>query len=564
MINTPSNGLNNAKVAPIKPVDQFRVLIVYPNLPLMLVPALSIALFTRILKQQGYQADLFETTAYLSDELSSSEERVKMLNARAFDMGDDLGITIKEDMYGDFRQKVIKFQPDFMIFSVVEDAFRQAVSLLSVVEDLNIPHLLGGVFPTNAARRCFDFPEVKMIGLGEGERTIIEVAEAIRLGQPLADIPGVHLRMPDGTIKKNLPQPLVNINNITPDFSLFDPVRFHRPMGGRIFKMIPVETYRGCPYACTYCNSPSQRDFSKSNDLGNFLRRKGMDVLRQELREYVSLYDPSFFYFVDDSFLARPRKEIFAFCDMYEEFGLPFWFNTRSENCDPEILARLKEVGSYRISFGIECGNEEYRNKVLKRKVTNSKLIDQFAMVAESGIAFSLNLIIGMPGETRELIMDTIELVRSLHGYDALTVSIFTPYHGTALRNVAVDNGWLEAETITRHITSRSLLKMPKPNLSADEIDGLAATMPLYTYFPKEVWGDLKRAETPDEEGLKIREHYGAIYQREFLGETQDDRPDIEVVGGTGCRTNPKDAFRVSPQRLSKAQMGQLMTPFAT
>ncbi|MGY8991686.1 MAG: hypothetical protein ACKVHL_08855, partial [Rhodospirillales bacterium] len=180
-------------------------------------PALSIALFTRILKQQGYQADLFETTAYLSDELSSSEERVKMLNARAFDMGDDLGITIKEDMYGDFRQKVIKFQPDFMIFSVVEDAFRQAVSLLSVVEDLNIPHLLGGVFPTNAARRCFDFPEVKMIGLGEGERTIIEVAEAIRLGQPLADIPGVHLRMPDGTIKKNLPQPLVNINNITPD-----------------------------------------------------------------------------------------------------------------------------------------------------------------------------------------------------------------------------------------------------------------------------------------------------------------------------------------------------------
>ena len=237
----------------------------------MLVPALSIGLFTRILKKQGYQTDLFETTAYLSDEPSSSANRVKMLNARAFDMGEDLGITVKEDMYGDFRQKVLDFQPDLMFFSVVEDAFRQTVSLLNVVEDLDILHLLGGVFPTNAAKRCFDFPEVKMIGVGEGEKIVAQVAEAIRSNQSVEDIPGVHLRLPDGTVKKNLPQPLVNINDTSPDFSLFDPVRFQRPMGGRIFKMIPVETYRGCPYGCTYCNSPSQRSFAKTNDLGALL-----------------------------------------------------------------------------------------------------------------------------------------------------------------------------------------------------------------------------------------------------------------------------------------------------
>ena len=47
------------------------------------------------------------------------------------------------------------------------------------------------------------------------------------------------------------------------------------------------------------------------------------------------------------------------FCDMYEEFSLPFWFNTRSETCEQETLARLKEVGCYRVSYGIECGNEK-------------------------------------------------------------------------------------------------------------------------------------------------------------------------------------------------------------
>ena len=47
---------------------------------------------------------------------------------------------------------------------------------------------------------------------------------------------------------------------------------------------------------------------------------------------------------------------------MYQEFKIPFWFNTRPENCKSIFLKRLKEVGSYRISFGIECGNESFRN----------------------------------------------------------------------------------------------------------------------------------------------------------------------------------------------------------
>ena len=172
-----------------------------------------------------------------------------------------------------------------------------------------------------------------------------------------------------------------------------------------------------------------------------------MSVLQRELSDYVEFYNPGFFYFVDDVFLARPKDEIFEFCDMYEEFKLPFWFNTRSESCEPDVMARLKEVGCYRISFGIECGNEQYRQKVLRRKISNQELIHRFNdIIAKSGIAFSLNVIIGMPGETRDLVMDTVELIRSLVGFDALTVSIFTPYHGTVLRDVAIKNGWLDGE----------------------------------------------------------------------------------------------------------------------
>ena len=63
---------------------------------------------------------------------------------------------------------------------------------------------------------------------------------------------------------------------------------------------------------------------------------------------------------------------------MYEEFGLPFWFNTRPETTTPEMMKRLREVGAYRISFGIEAGNEQYRKSVLHRNGTNSELREKF------------------------------------------------------------------------------------------------------------------------------------------------------------------------------------------
>lgn len=549
----------NDKSTQVIPPSEFKVLLVYPNLPLMLTPSIAIGLFTSIMKKQGYQVKLFETTHYDNEEESSTENRVKMLNVRPFDASDDLGVQKeKGGMLHDFRALVEDDQPDVLIFSVVEDAFLQAVSLLKSVEDLEIPHILGGVFPTNAPQRCFDFPEINLIGLGEGEKTIVDVAEAVRQGKPLTDIAGTWLRNGDGSITKTRQGPLVNINDTQPDFSLFDRTRFHRPMGGRVFMAMPVETYRGCPYSCTYCNSPAQRTFSKENDLGIFLRRKTMDNLRDELRESIELYNPEFFYFVDDSFLARPRQEVFDFCDMYEEFKLPFWFNTRAENCTKESMERLKEVNCYRISFGLEAGNEEYRDKVLKRRVSNAKYLDHFKIIADSGIAFSVNIIIGMPGETRELVMDTIDMVRSIEGYDALTVSIFTPYQGTVLRDVAVKNNWLDPMTITKHTTASSVLNMPPPYLSVDEIDSLSAVLPLYCYFPKEEWGQIKRAEIADAEGLKIRAHYAEIYQREFFGETQDSITHETVEGGTGCRANYKDSFRVSSSRLTDLQLESL------
>ncbi len=552
----------------IKKPSDFKVMIVYPNLPMMLVPGVAIAILTRVFKDKGYDVSLFETTHYDTNEINYSENkinysenRVKILNARKFDIEKDLGITVKHGMLKDFRRKVEEVRPDFLAFSVVEDTFLQTRTMLQEIEDLEIPHLIGGVFPTMAPEVCISAPEIDLIGLGEGEWSSPEVAEATRLGKPADKIPGTWSKAADGAVTQNPQPPLVDIDEVIPDFSLFHPSRFNRPMGGKIYRMVPVESYRGCPYACTYCNSPSQRMFAKNNDLGNFMRRNRMERLRRKLQVMCGENQPEFIFFVDDSFLARPREEIFDFCDMYEEFRLPFYFNTRAENCDAEILERLQEVGLVRIAFGIESGNEQYRQKVLRRKITNAEIIDRFKVIGDSGVPFSINLIIGMPGETRELVMDTVRLARSIKGYDTITAFIFTPYHGTPLRQVAIDNGWLEPGTITKHNTSRSLLRMPPPYLNADEIDGLLSVLPLYCYFPETEWPQIRRAEQSDEEGLRIREHYSDIYSRNFLGESDRAEKLFIHPDGTARAEQSLGDFRDSPMRIEAAALKSLTDP---
>ena len=543
------------------PRSGFKVLIVYPNLPLMLVPSLAVGIFTRVLKSNDYQVDLFDTTHYSEEEQEggSTQDRVKFLQVREFSEEDDLGISIRKNMLGDFREKVLDFNPNLILFSIVEDVYFKSLKMLDCIKDLNVPSLLGGVFPTVAPEECFKSSLVNFIGLGEGETTIGLVAEALRESKPLHNIPGTWYRDDKGKIHKNPQSPLIDINKYPPDFSLFEESRFIRTMGGQIFKTVPIETYRGCPFACTYCNSPGQLTFSREQGLGSFLRRKTMDNLAREIRGLVKLYDPDFFFIVDDSFLARPDKEVFDFCDMYEEFKLPFYCNSRPETCDAQKLKRLKEVGCFRISYAIECGNESYRTKVLKRKGSNDELVKWSKIITESEIPYSINLIVGFPGETREMVMETIELVRRIPGFDSLTVSIFTPYHGTVLRDVGLKNGWVEPGVLTsHHLLSDSLLRMPPPYLSTEEINGLVRTFPLYCYFPKSEWPNIERAEVNDERGNQLLDEYSEIYKKEFLGETQDRKLPYLVNGPGGCRSNPKDSYPTQQIQLTSSEIERL------
>lgn len=514
-----------------------RVLIVYPNLPLMMAPAISVGIFTAICKKNNVQVKVFETTQY-SNEYSNRHIRMTEIGASRQNKSDEI-----KDMFHiqglhrlgpDLIHCLDEYKPDLILMSVQEDTWSMAQILLEIIEPYNIPHLIGGVFPTMAPDLVLASPLVKNIVKGEGE----EVVEKAIQGIPLSKIDGVWWKDEKGNVKRNKPQALCNISRITPDFSEFSNVRWQRPMGGKIFKRaLSMETYRGCPYNCSYCNSPFMRDIHKSSGMGNFMRRKPVEVIERDLQYYIKHIDPDLIMFQDDSFLARPKKEIFDICELLSKYKIPFWFNSRIENCTPEILSALKDAGVYRMTFGIECGNEEYRAKFLKRNVSNLVYEEYLNYINESNIPYSLNVVIGLPFETRDMVLETARVVRKAKGYDGLTISMFQPYHGTDLRQVAVESGFLDPNHINGMGTTSQgggflddwVLTMPKPYLQKEDVQNLVKTFSLYCYFPDSRWKEIEEAETNDN-------LYKALfneYEKNFFGDIQQGGKDR--INGKYC-----------------------------
>ena len=544
MLGAPLPAGDKVMTKEIKKED-FRVLIAYPNLSMMLTPSYAIGLFTAILKEQKYDVDLFDCTPYMPtyefvgkkddedsamisesmDESASATRANKFMASRKFDPIKLFGEP-KTDLLGDFEKKLKEFRPHALIVStLVEDTWPQVQDLMKVLSKYpDIKSIVGGVFPTMAPEEVIADDNVQCIAEGEGEEIVLEFCESVRKLIPPTDIKGTRVKNDDGEITCNPPRTLVNINDIIPDFSLFDKKRFLRPLGAKIWNAIPIETYRGCPYQCTFCNSPAQVVMAKEKKQGIFTRRKSMDTLRRELESMVEKYNPNFLYINDDAFMARPKAELAEFAEMYKDFKLPFWCQTRFEDVDEDKIGWLRDVGLYRMSFGLEHGNEEFRRKKLYRRITNESILKKAKILGDFNLPYSINIIIGMPYETRELVFNTIDLTRDIATFDSIAVNIFAPYRGTVLRKNAIDEGWLDPTLQASSFIEKSILTMPEPYLQPQEMLGLQRVFPLYVTMPESFHDEIKRAEQFDETGNEIFERLSKKYYIDKYGTSEADR----------------------------------------
>jgi len=481
-----------------------KVLLVYPNLHGMNMIPSAIALFSSLLKAHGHEVRLFDSTNWLipgEEEFDSDKVKEQYLNVRPFDdsiLRSELKTT---DVREDFEKEVLRFGPDLIAVSVTEDIFPVALMLLSRVRRYRIPTILGGVFPTFAPDLCLSYEEVDMVCVGEGERALEELCRRMERKLPISDIPNIWVKTRSG-VRKNPLAPPVNLDENPPlDLSIFEKSRLYRPMQGRVWRMLPVETHRGCPYRCAYCNSPAQYDLYRKATGCNYLRKKSLEAIHRELRYFKDALKAEALYFWADQFIPYSDREVDAFVEMYQDIKLPFWCQAFPGNIKKHRIRKLMDVGLFRMASGIEHGNEQFRLRILRRRVSNETMIVNFAVLNELGLPFSVNNIIGFPTETRELAFDTIEVNRQINA-DSTNAYSFSPFHGTPLRTMAEELGYIDTTTIARSVTKPTLLRMAQ--FPPEAIEGLRRCFVLYVKMPKERWPEIAKAEQLTPEGHRI------------------------------------------------------------
>jgi len=513
-----------------------RILFLYPNERGMSTIPPSIATLSQVLKNEGHITSLFDTTFYkFDDELSiedSDQITMKTLTNRPVLDIDDDDIHFKKttrSAVNDFRVAVNDFQPDLIAVSCTETTFLRGIKIIDETKDLGIKNIFGGVFPTFAPELVMQHQSVDMVCVGEGENTIIDLANSISNKEDYSNVTNIWMRKNDGTIIKNSISRPVDIDKLPPltDVGLFGEKRFYRPMGGKIRRLLPVETHRGCPYTCAFCNSPGQNRLYGDGDFlkgMSFFRKKSMDLVKEEIENHIKNHNVEYVYFWADTFLAWSDKEFDEFIKMYSDIKLPYWCQTRIETVDEEKFRRMKDVGLDRITFGLEHGNEDFRRDVVKREYSNEDAIEKIKIVEKLGITFSINNIIGFPDETRELAFDTIELNRQFNS-DNTSCSILVPFHGTELHDLCVKKGYLDPNVICAVSNSgESLLNMPQ--WDKKDMTRLRDVFAMYIKFPKSRWSEVKEAETDIELRTKLREEFVKTYWSDSKAKIEDDIAD--------------------------------------
>lgn len=276
-------------------------------------------------------------------------------------------------------------------------------------------------------------PAIDFVAREEFDFTIAEVAE----GRAWGSVDGLSYRDRDGRVVHR------------PDRAILEDMD-RLPYVTEVYKRdLKVENYfsgylkhpyvslytgRGCRSKCTFCLWPQTIG-------GHRYRTRSVDHVLGEVA-LIPRYFPQVqeLFFDDDTFTDNaPRAEEVA--RRIGKLGIT-WSCNAKPNVSYETLKVLRDNGLRLLLVGYESGNQQILNNI--KKGIRLDIARRFARDCKSlGITIHGTFILGLPGETRETIQETIRYAREVNPH-TIQVSIAAPYPGTYLYQQAVDNGWLE------------------------------------------------------------------------------------------------------------------------
>jgi len=346
---------------------------------------------------------------------------------------------------GDFIRKAVGLSPDLIAFSCLASDFPWAVRVAAEIKmQRNIPSIFGGTHVTLNPEESLASSAVDMICIGEGEHPMVELADTLSGSGDFSGILNLWIKRDGRVIRNEMRDLVAGLDSLPfPDRTLYDKYPFFTERGKR-----PIHFGRGCPYDCTYCHNSSKKRLFQGK--GRYVRWRSQENILAEVRKLVEDSYIKVLHVIDDSFGVNKEwlKEFLPKLAASTKTRLAVQANMRADIVTEDLCRAFQEYGNrhLRLRIAVETGNQEYRKNILKKNITNESLFKAAGLFRKNKIRFITYNMIGLPGETLPLALETLRLNMRLK--PALAIGfIFQPYLGTELASYALEKGYLSPET---------------------------------------------------------------------------------------------------------------------
>lgn len=295
----------------------------------------------------------------------------------------------------------------------------------------------GGIYPTMETEKCLKEDYIDIVARGEGEQTILDIAEALKEKKELHGVEGISFKSGNSIIR-NKDRDFIELVDYASIYESIDLSNYiiHLANGKRALSVI---TSRGCPFPCGFCYNVT---FNKKRWRG-YSTEKVIKVINTLAKKYK--LDGIIF---DDDYFFVDQERAF---NILEGISIPsYYLEIRANIITEKFMERLMKTKPNWIFLGLESGNDRVLN--LMRKGFKVKDIENaIKIISKYQINLKASFVMGYPKETWEELRDTLRLaikVFDTHKRTAFMFCPFIPLPNTPGYELAKAEGFKEPKTI--------------------------------------------------------------------------------------------------------------------
>jgi len=360
---------------------------------------------------------------------------------------------LSQDWKEDLKKEIRKGAKLVCLTTMVGEQIKYMMEVSKFIKsiDSKILVVLGGSWAQTMPKLCMQDKNIDIVCYGEGDYLLSDLMEYSNGSRGIEDVLGIVYRFSDG-LKKTDARPLIKNLDELPKipYHLIN-LKDYISIGYRKDKpSLALMVSRGCPFRCSFCSIVSL--------YGRSWRSYSIERVIEEIKELDEKYGIKDFFFMDDHIAVNKKffSELVGFFVKSNEEGRDYNWGAAGMRADSvlgfdeETLGNLEKSGCRNLDIGVESGNSRVMNMIMKD--TSLEIIRKANQkLSKYPIIIKFTFMAGFPTETKEEYLDTLRFRKILEDenpYATAPIFNYTPFPGTELYQVALENGFRPPETL--------------------------------------------------------------------------------------------------------------------